>query len=77
MTTDRFECPCCGGRTLEEPGTYEICPDCGWEDDGQDDEDGDDVWGGPNGDLSLAQARRNFVKYGNIYGVRDDVPEIE
>ena len=35
-----------------------------WEDDGQDDHDADEVRGGPNGDLSLAAARRNFREFG-------------
>ncbi|WP_334748438.1 CPCC family cysteine-rich protein [Phytobacter diazotrophicus] len=26
-------CLCCGKRTLEERGSYEICAVCGWEDD--------------------------------------------
>jgi hypothetical protein len=31
----RFACPCCGHLTLEEEpaGTYDICKECGWEDD--------------------------------------------
>src|ERR1700676_3036143 len=29
----KHPCPCCGYRVLEEPGAYEICPICGWEDD--------------------------------------------
>ena len=29
-----FTCPCCGYKVfLEEPGSYEICPVCKWEDD--------------------------------------------
>jgi hypothetical protein len=29
-----FPCPCCGYRVFrEEPGSYDICPVCGWEDD--------------------------------------------
>lgn len=29
-----FPCPCCGYLVFSEPpGTYEICPVCGWEDD--------------------------------------------
>lgn len=48
-----FTCPSCGYPTLGERRMYEICILCGWEDDGQDDKDADNVWGGPNGDLSL------------------------
>ncbi|WP_079032275.1 CPCC family cysteine-rich protein [Streptomyces specialis] len=57
-------CPCCGFVTLSERGGYEICPVCFWEDDGQDDQDADRVRGGPNGRLSLTQARRNFHAIG-------------
>lgn len=29
-------CPCCGYRTLKEGwGSFEVCPICWWEDDGQ------------------------------------------
>lgn len=33
---------------------------CWWEDDGQDNGDADVVRGGPNGELSLTNARRNW-----------------
>jgi len=56
------KCPCCRYKTLKERGAFEICPVCYWEDDGQDDKDADVVRGGPNGKLSLAQARANFKK---------------
>ena len=26
-------CPCCGDKEIYEPGSYEICERCGWEDD--------------------------------------------
>ncbi|WP_130881421.1 CPCC family cysteine-rich protein [Streptomyces syringium] len=42
-------CPCCFQQTLEERANFEICPECGWEDDGQDDADAHVVRGGPNG----------------------------
>lgn len=41
-------------------GGFEICPVCFWEDDGQGDADADVIRGGPNGGLSLTQARLNF-----------------
>ncbi|MDP9163351.1 MAG: hypothetical protein M3N06_04575, partial [Pseudomonadota bacterium] len=50
-----YPCPCCGNRTVGERATYEICPVCFWEDDGQGDADADVVMGGPNKDLSLTQ----------------------
>src|SRR5215211_4909943 len=28
-----YSCPCCGHITLSERGAYEICGECGWEDD--------------------------------------------
>ncbi len=48
-------------------GGYEICCLCNWEDDGQDDPRADEVWGGPNGAYSLAQARRNFLRHLIMY----------
>ncbi|MFD0321268.1 CPCC family cysteine-rich protein [Lysobacter gummosus] len=59
-----LRCPCCGGETLDERGQYEICSVCHWEDDGQDDDDADEIRGGPNRDLSLTQARANYLQFG-------------
>jgi hypothetical protein len=50
--------------TLDERGGYDICKVCFWEDDGQDDHDADEVRGGPNYHLSLAQPRLNFAAIG-------------
>lgn len=55
-------CPCCRFRTLYERGGFEICPVCYWEDDGQDESDADSRWGGPNGTLSLTEARNNYLQ---------------
>lgn len=57
-------CPCCGSRTLCELAAFEICRVCFWEDDGQTDADADKVRGGPNGHLSLTQARANYREFG-------------
>jgi hypothetical protein len=57
-------CPCCGHVTLSELGGYEICDECGWEDDGQDDHDAHIVRGGPNGRESLNAAREAYVQQG-------------
>lgn len=59
-----YTCPCCGHATLSERGSYEICDECGWEDDGQDNHDSAVVRGGPNGSLSLDQARVEYVRKG-------------
>lgn len=60
----RWACPCCRFLTLDERGGFDICEVCFWEDDGQDDHDAVVVRGGPNGALSLEQARKNFAIYG-------------
>jgi len=60
----RYACPCCRCLTLEERGGYDLCPVCFWEDDGQDDQDAHRVRGGPNGRLSLTQARQNYAAFG-------------
>jgi len=75
-----YACPCCKCRTLSERGGFSICPVCFWEDDGQDEHDAERIRSGPNGDLSLAQARLNFAQYGacdkrHIPDVRRPRPE--
>lgn len=64
---DRQPCPCCGYPTLEERCGWEICFLCNWEDDGQDDPRADEVWGGPNLDYSLTEARENFRNHYIMY----------
>jgi hypothetical protein len=53
----RVPCPSCGYPTIDDRGQYDICSVCHWEDDGQDDATADEVWGGPNSDLSLTESR--------------------
>ncbi|WP_276483359.1 CPCC family cysteine-rich protein [Paraflavitalea pollutisoli] len=50
-------CPGCGYPTLTQRKGYEICLVCNWEDDGQDEAQADEVWGGPNGNMSLTENR--------------------
>lgn len=52
---------------MDSRANYEICELCNWEDDGQDDESAAEVWGGPNSDYSLAEARANFLKFRVMY----------
>jgi len=59
-----FRCPCCGHRTLKGRGYFEICATCYWLDDGQDEADADSRRGGPNGSISLTEARCNFRTVG-------------
>ena len=56
--------PCCGHGTLSERGAYDICDECGWEDDGQDNHDSHVIRGGPNGPVSLDEARAGYVRRG-------------
>jgi len=55
-------CPGCGFPTLSERGSYEICQVCNWEDDNQDDPHADEIWGGPNHELSLTENRLTIGK---------------
>jgi hypothetical protein len=59
-----YSCPCCGHLTLSQRGGCEICPECRWEDDGQDNHDSDVIRGGPNGRLSLDAARADYIDGG-------------
>lgn len=59
-----YTCPCCGHATLSERSGFEICDECGWGDDGQDNHDSAVVRGGPNGGLSLDEARIQYVRKG-------------
>ncbi|TAJ10448.1 hypothetical protein DMA11_19070 [Marinilabiliaceae bacterium JC017] len=52
-----YSCPGCGYPTLSERGGYEICSVCNWEDDGQDERQANEIWGGPNQGLTLIENR--------------------
>ena len=59
-----YRCPCCRALTLHGRGGFEMCPVCWWEDDGQDEHDLDTMRGGPNGTLTLREARENYRRFG-------------
>lgn len=67
-----YTCPCCGYPTLSERGGYDICEICFWEDDGQDDPNADEVWGGPNKGYSLTKARENFASHQSMFDAGKD-----
>ncbi len=75
----RATCPSCGYPTINGRGAFDICPLCGWEDDGQDDAERGpsgsprpaDVVGGVNSDYALTEARRNFAEYVTMYRPTD------
>ncbi len=59
-----YPCPCCLFHTFEEepPGTYEICPVCGWEDDEV--QFNDPAFSGGANSVSLNDAQSNYKDYG-------------
>ena len=59
---DIYTYPGCGFPTLDSRGDYLICDVCNWEDDNQDYANADEVWGGPNYELSLTENRINIGK---------------
>ena len=62
-TIKKYKCSCCGYFTLtDEPGHFDICSVCYWEDDNIQLADPDYV-GGANG-VSLNQARDNYKRFG-------------
>src|SRR5579871_5254763 len=63
MTESLHPCPCCGYLVFRGlPGSFEVCPVCWWEDDGQ--QLADPTYpGGANGP-SLQIAQSNFEEIG-------------
>jgi hypothetical protein len=62
----RYQCDCCGFKTLLNPGHYEICAVCRWEDDRVDTARARERPGAPSGPnhISLTEARANFEAFG-------------
>lgn len=59
-----YPCSCCGylTRSISDHGTFEICPVCFWEDD--DAQFDDPTFSGGANDVSLQQAKINYLKDG-------------
>ena len=53
-------CYCCGYKTLEERGGYDICEVCYWEDTGNHD---DEKYSSPN-HMTLNEGKRNYREFG-------------
>ncbi|MBT2468919.1 hypothetical protein J7E97_13800 [Streptomyces sp. ISL-66] len=79
MTTGASPCIVCRNLTVGVPGNHEICPVCGWQDDGGDYRDPDRYVGGPN-HVTLREARQNYEEFGaserrRVDRVRPPLPE--
>ncbi|WP_219660272.1 CPCC family cysteine-rich protein [Brevibacillus formosus] len=62
MTVNKYTCPCCGYKTLDFEGEFDICPICFWEDDYY-------QFMNPASDrganrMSLREAQKNFILLG-------------
>ncbi|MCX4716477.1 MULTISPECIES: CPCC family cysteine-rich protein [Streptomyces] len=79
VATGASPCIVCGNLTVRVQGNHEICPVCGWQDDGGDYRDPDRYVGGPN-HVTLREARQNYEEFGaserrRIDRVRLPLPE--
>jgi hypothetical protein len=70
----KYTCPCCGYKTLESDGHFDICEICFWEDDPYQKFKPYDGYGANH--ISLAEAQNNYIAFGacdknSIYNVRN------
>jgi len=65
MTESKYPCICCGYLVMPDfPGSYALCPICGWEDDEA--QARDPFYPGGTNSLPLIRAQQEFVEHGSI-----------
>lgn len=64
MTNASFPCPCCGYLVFSEPpGSFQLCPICGWEDDALQLQYPEEAGTNP---VPLIEAQQNYQRTGAI-----------
>ncbi|QCR31919.1 hypothetical protein C1N55_06885 [Lysinibacillus sp. SGAir0095] len=58
---NKTTCPCCGYKTMDSDGNFEICTICFWEDDPYQKEN---VYETGANHIPLIEAQRNYISYG-------------
>lgn len=74
--TTLHPCPCCGRRTLDELGAWDICLVCWWEDDATEAMGMTDQPSGANAGVTLSAARANFLRHGLFDPARSDLAAV-
>ncbi len=69
MMNTKFKCPCCGEKTLSCERMFDICKNCGWEDDNVQFEN-PDFYGGANY-FSLNKYREVFLQEKDVKHIKE------